>query len=373
MSTRRTRLSAAPAIALLGIAALGIARPASQSARDPQQPVFRSGTDLVTVSVSIRSGGDAPKGLTATDFVLLDNGVPQAVEVVSAESVPADVTVVAETSALMQPYVKSIEKQVRRIAAMMRPDDRLEVLGASSYVSQLLPLQSGADEAAMPALMPGGLSAINDALVAALLREPDAQRPHLIIALSDTVDTISSTSMQTIRELAKHSSSILTIAWVTMDLQYAGPFDPPFAATTAERQEVQDRVANFVGQPSRFLEGAGISHPATGSFGSNSRTQPRTGGWHPQYEPPKGRRVTAFDPLKEAAEMTGGKLYVPGVFADRTASEIFGKLYSDYRGRYVLRYTAKGVDAAGWHDVQVTVPRLPKAEIDAKRGYYREK
>jgi VWFA-related protein len=337
-----------------------------------QQPVFRSGTDLVTVSVSIRSNGATPQGLTASDFVLLDNGVPQNVEVVSAEFVPADVTVVAETSALMKPYVKSIEKQVRRIASMMRPEDRLEVLGVSSYVSQILPLTANAAGTELPALAPGGLSAINDALVAALLREPDAQRPHLIIALSDTVDTISGTSMQTVRELAKYSSSILTIAWVTMDLQYAGPFDAPFAATTSERGEAHDRAANFVGQPSRFLEGAGISHSATGSFGSNSRTQPRTGGWHPQYEPPKGRRVTAFDPLKEAAEMTGGKLYVPGVFADRTASEIFGKLYSDYRGRYVLRYTAKGVDGPGWHDVKVTIPKLPKAEIDAKRGYYKE-
>jgi hypothetical protein len=343
---------------------------ARQSPQTP--PVFRTGTDLVTVPVSIRSQGVSLTGLTPDDFVVTDNGVRQVVQVISGESVPADVTLVVETSEAIGPYVKSIEGQVRKIASMMRPDDRFEVVGAADYVTEILPLRPARAQTTIPALTAGGLSSINDALVGALLREPDASRPHLIIVLSDTIDTMSATSMETVRNVAKYSSSILTIAWITMDLLPAALFEPPFARATAERFNTHVAAATFVGEPAIQLYG-GISEMATGSFGSDRRTQPRTGGWHPHYDPPVGRHVTAFDPLKEAAEMTGGKLYLPGVFADRTASVIFDKLYSDYRHRYVIQYNATGVVREGWHDIRVTVPKAPKAEIGAKRGYLVEK
>ena len=336
------------------------------------KPVFRTGTDLVTVPVSVRSQGATPAGLTPEDFMVMDNGVRQTVQVVSGESVPADVTLVVETSEAIKPYLKSIEGQVRKIASMMRPDDRFEVIGAAEYVTQILPLRPASEQRAIPEFKAAGLSSINDALVGALLREPDASRPHLIIVLSDTIDTMSATSMATVHDVAKYSSSILTIAWITMDLIPAPLFQPPFTSTTAERANVQRAAANFVGEPPIKLFG-GIEQRATGAEGSNRRTQPRTGGWYPHYDPPVGRHITAFDPLKDAAEMTGGKLYLPGVFADRTASVIFDKLYSDYRHRYVIQYTASGVAREGWHDVTVTVPKLPKAEISAKRGYFVEK
>ena len=357
---------------IIGIVAACVATLVAGQVPQTPRPVFRSGADLVTVPVSIRSNGVSVANLAPADFVLLDNGIPQTVTVVSGESVPADVTLVVETTEAIGPYVKSIDAQVRKIASMMRPDDRFEVLGASTYVDEILPLRPARAQAPMPKLTPGGLSSINDAMVAALLREPDASRPHLVIVLSDTIDTMSATSMATVRNVAKYSSSILTIAWITMDLLPAGLFEPPFVRATAERAQVQMRSAARVGEPPIQLHG-GITQMATGAEGSYRRTQPRTGGWHPQYEPPVGRRITAFDPLKEAAEMTGGKLYLPGVFADRTASAIFEKLYSDYRNRYVLQYVVTGVTPEGWHDVAVTVPKAPKAEINAKRGYFVEK
>jgi VWFA-related protein len=343
---------------------------AGAAARSMQQtpPVFRTGTDLVTIPVSVRSNGTPAAGLTGADFVLLDNGVPQTVEVVSAESVPADITLIVETSDAIQAYVESIDGQMRKIASMIRPSDRFEVLGASTYVEELAPLRP-AREQKLPALKTGGLSSINDAMVAGLLREPDATRPHLIIVLSDTIDTMSATTMQTVRDVAKYSSSILTVAWITMALLDG---TPPPVMSSSERVEVNHRTISTVSAPTMQLEG-GITITGSGGMGSNRRTAPRTRGWHPHYEPRAGRLITAFDPLKEAAEMTGGALYLPGIFTDRTASAIFNKLYADYRNRYVLRYTATGTARAGWHDVTVTVPKLPKAEIEAKRGYFVER
>jgi VWFA-related protein len=355
------RLTFGSRLAVLAIVAMVSAPAGGQN----QRPVFRAGTDVVTIPVSVRSSGSPVANLTAADFVLLDNGTPQAVEVVSANAVPADITLIVETSDAMKDYLGSIDAQMRRIASMIRSEDRLEVLGASTYVELLAPLGYAREQTIRP-LRAGGLSSINDALVASLLREPDATRPHLIIALSDTIDTMSATNIQTIRDVAKYSSSVLTIAWVTMTLH---PGEPPTVETSGEHAAREHRAATAVSTPTRVLND-GTRAQSTGGSGSYARVEPATRPWEPHYEPHVGRPITAFDGLKDAAELTGGALHLPGVFRDRTASTIFDKLYSDYRHGYVLRYAALGAPSPGWHEVSVTVPRLPKAQVDAKRGYF---
>ena len=47
----------------------------------PQQPIFRAGTDLVRVDVTVTANGDKPVAdLTLEDFEVTDDGVPQTVE-----------------------------------------------------------------------------------------------------------------------------------------------------------------------------------------------------------------------------------------------------------------------------------------------------
>ncbi len=341
----RVTMSLASSVWLMCAVIVVSAAGPSQAGRAEQQ-VFRTGTRVVTVPVSVKVGGDVAEGLTASDFLLLDNGVRQQVRIMNSEDVPADVTVVVDTSKAMSSYVPSMEKQLHAIAAMVRPSDRLEVIETSTYVRKLLPLAPAAERGPIPSVAPGGLSSIYDAIVAALLRQPDGQRPHLVIVLSDTVDTMSATSMETVTNVAKFSSSILTVVWITLDAM---------ATTTSERAESHQRAATAI------------------KDGSYARTAPPTRPWYPHYDPPLGRRMAAFEPLRKAAELTGGRVYLPGVFADRTASDIFAKLYADFRHRYVLEYTAEGVSADGWHDIVVTIARFPKATISAKRGYFIEK
>jgi VWFA-related protein len=327
-------------------AAMVISADGASVAGRAEQQVFRAGTRAVTVPVSVKVSGDVVGGLTSADFLLLDNGVRQPVQIMNSEAVPADITVVVETSQAMSAYLNSMEQQVRAIAAMLRPADRLEVIEAATYVQQRMPLAAAAERGPVPSLAAGGLSSIYDAIVAALLEEPDGQRPHLVIVLSDTVDTMSATNIETVTNVARFSSSILTVAWITLDSR---------GTTTSERAESHQRAATAI------------------KDGSYARTEPPTRPWYPHYDPPRGRRMHAFDSIKKAAELTGGRVYLPGIFTDRTASDIFAKLYADFRQRYVLQYTAEGVPTTGWHDIVVRIPRLPKATISAKRGYFVEK
>ena len=110
--TRPTRLmrAARPAGLALTGAAVAITVGVSAGTRgQDQRPVFRAGTDVVTIPVSVRSSGSPVAGLSAVDFALLDNGVPQTLEVVSGDAVPADITLIVETSAAMKDYLQSIQ------------------------------------------------------------------------------------------------------------------------------------------------------------------------------------------------------------------------------------------------------------------------
>jgi len=61
------------------------------------QPVFRARTDSVAISASVKRGNDPVANLSASDFRVTDNGVPQSIEAVTIESVPLDVTLFMDT------------------------------------------------------------------------------------------------------------------------------------------------------------------------------------------------------------------------------------------------------------------------------------
>jgi tetratricopeptide (TPR) repeat protein len=91
--------------------------------------------------------------------------------------------------------------------------------------------------------------------------------------------------------------------------------------------------------------------------------------WEPHHTPRAGRKIEEFAPLKEAAEITGGSMELPGIFLNRSANGIFNKVFNDYRHSYILRYTAEGVARDGWHEITVTTPKYPSYELHARKGY----
>ncbi len=71
-----------PGAAVLGAATLALASTltAQQSAQTPQQPIFRSGVELVQVDVVVvDQDGKHVRGLKAADFAVLDHDKPQTI------------------------------------------------------------------------------------------------------------------------------------------------------------------------------------------------------------------------------------------------------------------------------------------------------
>lgn len=362
-----TRQRLLPIGAALVVATLCQPAGAAQSPSPTQTPqaVFRTNTDLVTVPVFVKGSGDVVGRLTAADFVLTDNGVRQTVETIDSESLPVDVTLLMETGEAIEHYRDTLNEQVRKIAALMRPTDRIEVLGIDNYVSVLVPFGPPTRSMAVETFTGGGMVSVNDALVAALLRESDPDRRHLIIAMTDSIDTMSTLSIANVRDVAKQSRSTLVVSWITLS-QDGDPSPTTPWATAAERLERHVRAPTTLG-----------ARPMLGVPGGNSRssgvvvgrTAPVRQQWAPHYDPPVGRRWTAFDVLREAADLTGGAVHPPGVFTDRNAAAIFDKIYAEFRRNYILRYLPQGVARDGWHDVKVSIPSAPDVEVRARRGY----
>jgi len=301
------------AIALVAVtAAAPRGRAQSQTPQTPQT-VFRTNTDLVTIPVFVKGNDTVLAGLSAADFVLTDNGVRQQVETIDSESLPVDVTILMETGEAIESYRRSLNEQVRKIAALMRPTDRIEVLGIDNYVRILVPFGAPTRDLRVDAFTGGGRMSVNDALVAALLRESDPDRRHLIIAMTDSVDTMSTLTMATVRDVARQSSATLVIAWITMSQD--GPPHPGVPwATVSERLDRHVRApTTMYAQPMLNIPSV-LATPRSSSV-VVGRTVPPRQQWTPHYNPPRGRPWEAFDTPKEAAAPKKCRLHPPGVFA----------------------------------------------------------
>jgi VWFA-related protein len=283
---------------------------ALSAAASAPQSRFRSGTTSVSVNVSVRAGNTPATGLTASDFVLTDNGVQQAIDSVAVEAVPIDVTLILDTSGSTAGGIGRLVTDAREIAGLLRPIDRLRLLTIDTYVHQLLPMQPAKDHAWPSRISFNGASSVYDALVAGMIAPVDVDRRHLVVAMTDGKDTTSVLNAATVRDVAGRSDAVLHV--VIVDL----PSAPP----------------------------------------------PVPRNWLP-------RRDSDLDGLQEAARRSGGQLHRPGPLLSSTV-RAFEAVFDDFRQSYVLRYTPARVRPDGWHEIQVKIERRGNYTVRARKGYF---
>jgi hypothetical protein len=73
--------------------------------------------------------------------------------------------------------------------------------------------------------------------------------------------------------------------------------------------------------------------------------------------------------LDDLPRLTGGRRF-SAEHPDRLR-EVFATILKEFRQRYVLSYTPHGVDAAGYHALDVRLTRGRKGEVRARPGYFR--
>lgn len=275
-----------------------------------QQAVFRATANLVAVDATVMRGRNAVAGLTAADFRLTDNGVPQDIESVSQGTMPLDLTIVLDFSTSARNDFGEFLRSASGMQRLLREEDQWRWLGIFMEAREVMPMRPALDP--LPALSRPeavNITALHDTIFLALVRPGDPERRHLVVVFTDGDDT-----------------------WSVLD----GRQLPSITAKA-------DAVLHAV-----------ISGSPAGPGQDANRQRER------EYR----RWRESQNALFAAVQESGGSIHH---LSNR--AEAFARIIEDFRSAYVLRYIPKGVDTPGWHDVAVTVTRPGSHRIRARKGY----
>ena len=284
--------------------------------------VFRADVDAVSADVLVTRDGRPAAGLTAADFELRDNGVVQQIDLVALDALPITLVLALDTSeSVAGEPLEHLRAAVDAAAESLRADDRLALMTFSHQVRTIASPTS--DHArvreAARAVTAVGATSLYDATFAAVVMRHQVDGRAVLLVFSDGDDTTS---------------------WL----------DPRHVLEAAQRSDV---VVYGV-----TLQAAVRNHDAAAVI---QRRMER----HRFHEDPVlfGRHY-----LSLLVEDTGGSLLVAE--HSEQLRETFVRVVSEFRQRYVLTYTPRGVAAGGWHEIDVRL-QGPRAVVRARRGYMR--
>jgi Ca-activated chloride channel homolog len=214
---------AAALVLVPGSAFPQIAEPAGPGSGQAQQaPVFRSGSALVALNVTVQDpGAKYVAGLQPADFAVYEDGVKQDVRFFESSAVPVDLIVLIDTSSSMSDKIGIVHEAATGFLKSLRAGDRGAVVSFADSVSILQPLTSDQSllEKAVRATVAHGSTALNNAVYISLkqfgqtARQDADPRRQAIVVLSDGEDTSSLVAFDDVLGLARRMGvNIYTVA-----------------------------------------------------------------------------------------------------------------------------------------------------------------
>jgi len=262
-----------------------------------QQPSFSTTIEAVRVDALVTEHGQPVRGLRASDFEILDNGVPQQIDLVNFEQMPLNIILTLDMSdSVAGERLEHLRSASRSALATLDRSDQAALVTFNQAVSLGAPLTSdiAAVGLAIDRASGSGETSLVDGVFAGMMVGQSDVGRALLIVFSDGVDTSS---------------------WL----------QPDAVLDAAKRSDV---VAYAVSVQSRLK--------------------------------------TEF--LRDLASLTGGRLFEIEKTADLEVT--FRAIVEEFRHRYLLSYTPRGVAKDGWHRLDVRVKRRGAA-IKARPGYLR--
>jgi VWFA-related protein len=302
-------------------AAVALVAAALANGATPPQ-TFRVGVEAVRVDVLVTEGNRPVAGLSASDFALEDSGVPQRIDSVVFEDVPLNVMLVLDTSdSVKGDVLASLKQAAAAVAQLLTPNDRSSLLTFSGHQTLRVPWTSDHSrvERALATTEAGGGTALHDASYSALTARESGTGRALILVFSDGDDTASWLPGQRVIEVARRTEVVV----YAVGLRSAGRANPGYHV-------------DFI---SGLQDGRRI--------------------------PPELARIPFLQAL---ANETGGRHYANE--SSQRLRDRFIEIVTEFRSRYLLTYTPRGVDGFGWHPIEVEI-KGRRARVTARRGYFR--
>jgi VWFA-related protein len=198
-----------------------------------QQPAFRSSTLAVRVDVLVTEGRKPVPGLTAQDFELRDDGVPQSVQLVDAADVPLNVVLALDTSASTAGAGHAdLIAASEALVDGLKPQDRAALITFNQGVVPRVPLT--ADKAVIGAALrqmtPVGRTSVMDASYVALTTTLAEPGRSLVVVCTDAADISSWLRPEDVVESAKRANAVV-YAVTSSDARRTGPLEGLTRAT----------------------------------------------------------------------------------------------------------------------------------------------
>lgn len=198
-----TRLFVASALALM--AATTIAARA--------QPTFTSKVEGIRVDVLVTDGSRKPlRGLTPSDFVIRDNGVPQQVDVISYGEIALNVALAFDFSdSVKGNRLDQLRAASAALTKELLPADQSSLVTFNRAVSLPCPLSLDRQciSRALQSTDPGGETALIDGILASMIiGESDVGR-SLLMVFSDGLDTASFMRADRILDMARRTDVVV--------------------------------------------------------------------------------------------------------------------------------------------------------------------
>jgi Ca-activated chloride channel family protein len=292
---------------------LPVAAAAALLAQGTQQPSFRAGVEIVSLTVTATdAAGRYVMGLDAADFEVYEDGVRQDVAYFNRTNLPIALSLLIDTSASMEGRIATAQEAAVGFARRLRAEDLGGLVDFDTRVQVAQPFTNDAArlEDAIRKTTAGGSTSLYNAIYIALkelkkvrARSEEELRRQAVVVLSDGEDTSSLVTYEEVLDLAKRSdTSIYTIALRDPDEANAKGF----------------REAEFV--------------------------------------------------LRDLAQQTGARSFFPERVED--LSGVYERIADELASQYVLGYVSKNTKRDGaWRRVVVRVAR-PEATARTKQGYF---
>ncbi len=314
-----------------------LAAPTGPMGNPADQEVVTLESPLVTLNVSVTDGeGKVITGLTAADFTVEEDGVPQTITHFTTETAPFNLVLLLDVSGSTRGNFDLIRQAARRFVALLRPEDRLAIILFARDVQVVAHLTNDREalERALSRVEPPlGSTAVYDAIGYALIEEMGRVRGqrNALVVLSDGRDS---------------STAYLDTPLAHDPLRRPGSF-----------LRFEDLLAG-VAQSDALLYPILLENEGqlAATLIASAREQVR-----------EGTRL-AQEQFRQLADVSGGRMYRAAKLEDLDG--VYDQIVADLRTIYSLAYMPTRAERDGrWRRVDVTVSRLG-ARVRTRRGYF---
>lgn len=220
--------------------------------------VFKSGTDLVLLNVTVTDGaGHLVSGLAQEEFQVYEDGVLQTVSNFSRDPLPIALSIALDTSTSMERKLPVAQEAAAGFARRLTSKDVAQIIDFDSQaqILQTFTNDKAALEQAIRRTQAGGSTSLYNALYTALTElkgmrgqtQGDVRR-QAIVALSDGEDTSSLVTFDDVLDLAKRSE----VAVYSIGLREKG--DPAMSGKWNEADYILRTLAQETGGRPYFVD-----------------------------------------------------------------------------------------------------------------------